>query len=319
MSSRTDQTSLWPTTPFVKTRLRQSLPSDIESWAASNFHNGFPVFVSSGRAAISMICKLLNNQKAVGLFPFASQCVVNAFSINGISTYTAKNLETSQQLVYHQWGYELRQLSFKPLIEDSVDSLYKLGASVRSLDSRFEIWSFSKILGTFSGGLVWCRSEEDANQLRLLVEKTPCHKAWFKFLLKKMMRVFPKLIYSKWEKYELSYFNLTSYEIGEINSIIDRWGELWEIRLNQIRSLEDDLKTFGFKEILDWATTNQLPQRLPAALCVTAHDPELELRMNMSATRSLILHRVWIENSEYKFRRVILIPIHHHALYSPKI
>ena len=56
------------------------------------------------------------------LFPYASHCVIN--TVSRLTTPVTYEANATKQICYHQWGIT----SFnekKPIIEDSVDSLYE--------------------------------------------------------------------------------------------------------------------------------------------------------------------------------------------------
>jgi putative PLP-dependent aminotransferase (TIGR04422 family) len=83
-------------------------------------------------------------------------------------TIDAKPGSISAALVYHQWGH-VHQACFAPevrIIEDSVDSLLMPGRSPFVANGHFVLWSLPKVLATQSGGVVFCRSRDDADELR---------------------------------------------------------------------------------------------------------------------------------------------------------
>jgi putative PLP-dependent aminotransferase (TIGR04422 family) len=128
------------------------------------FPSGYPVLFSSGRAALSAALLQCNVSRRdfVGVFPYASHCVLD--TISRISTPLSGSAEKHANLrvVYHQWGY-VQEVSLSPnSIEECVDTLCKVGTTLFPGGGSFEIWSLPKILGTTSGGVLWCRTLESA-------------------------------------------------------------------------------------------------------------------------------------------------------------
>ena len=144
--------------------------SDIEDEIKKYYQGGFPVLCSSGRTSIMLILKLFmdNNERKVGIFPYASTCVREAiFKLANFST-----LKESYNISYNQWGYQNAEKGKTFLIEDSADTLTEINTNIfQYTQSNFIIWSLPKILGTHTGALIWCREENDSILLKNTIQR----------------------------------------------------------------------------------------------------------------------------------------------------
>ena len=82
----------------------------------------------------------------VGIFPYASHCVLD--TISRIATPNKLSALNRENVVYHQWGYVYNNPSISPNIEDAVDSLLTYGRHLFPTGGNFEIWSLPKIFST---------------------------------------------------------------------------------------------------------------------------------------------------------------------------
>ena len=224
--------SIWYRQPIKLSRLRYASYQDVENFLQLNFVGGYPVLVSSGRSAMSLLIRLFWHHPTINLFKYASQCVVNACLINQI--IPATRLDSKEDVVYNQWGYVAPNINSGNFIEDSCDFFKPLGSKVRSLNSRFEIWSITKILGTRAGGVIWCKYENDAQKLRL--ERSKFNSLNLKTILKVLLPIFPHF-YQYWEPLELKNPTLNKLQIGAIFKSIHSWSSEWDKRGIQVRNL----------------------------------------------------------------------------------
>ncbi len=149
---------IWPETRFVGgLHTLLSLPSveSIEMRLRDFFPTGFPVLCSSGRAALTMALEHSNQNRSdlVGLFPFASHCVIDAVARICTPLFGPTSVNANLRVVYHQWGYVQEYNLPKNTIEDCVDTLCVKGTELFPGGGSFEIWSLPKILGISSGGM----------------------------------------------------------------------------------------------------------------------------------------------------------------------
>ena len=158
---------LWPhgrTWRAVAQAARFASPASIEDRLASMFQGGHPVLCSSGRSALvfALMGSGLSRADGVGVFPYASHCVLDAASRVATPQTGAGRL----RIVFHQWGYVQELDLAADAIEDSADTLAVPGCRLFPGGGAFEIWSLPKILGTTGGGVLWCRDPATAERLR---------------------------------------------------------------------------------------------------------------------------------------------------------
>lgn len=196
--------------------------SEIEEKMRSMFPTGYPVLCSSGRAALvlALIESKVSRSDLVGVFPFASHCVLDAISriatpLSGICASTV-----SLRIVYHQWGY-VQETKLSPnTIEDCVDTLCVPGTKLFPGDGHFEIWSLPKILGTTSGGVLWCREEETATRLRGF--RNERGGGTFQWLLRLLAGSYPRF-YHYWQGAEGTLGAVSRLQTGEIMTAVRKW------------------------------------------------------------------------------------------------
>jgi len=96
----------------------------------------------------------------------------------------------------------------------------------------FEIWSLPKILGTLSGGVIWCRQLESAEALRLLRDDHQAG-ALLQWGLRMLGRRWP-WCGSLWAGRESLLGALPNWAVGEILLAIERWSELVHARQQRL-------------------------------------------------------------------------------------
>jgi len=216
---------------------------DIEDYLLKNFEGGYPVLVSSGRSAIRLLLSTFWDKKEIKIFKYASQCVVNACLVNNI--FPSTPIANYGDIVYHQWGYPITQQAKNIFIEDACDTFYKIGSKVRRLDSRFEIWSLSKILGTQYGGVIWCKHKSDAEiiqQIRDATAFSSSKKLFFTF------RSISTLMYRLWEKLELNHPKLSKIQLSSLYSYVIKWDAIFNNRQILLNNNIELVKKLGYGE-----------------------------------------------------------------------
>lgn len=219
---------LWPESKIVNGLIScwKLIPTErVENKLAGMFPSGYPVLCSSGRSALYLALSASGTSRKsfVGVFPYASHCVLD--SISRIATPSTGSTANSAALrvVYHQWGY-VQELSLAPdSIEDCVDTLCIPGTELFPGGGNFEIWSLPKILGTTSGGILWCKNPEKALQVKKLRDKQG--SSFFQWILRLLSKNSTS-IYNYWQGAESVTGRPSLFQTGEILSAISQWDNL---------------------------------------------------------------------------------------------
>ena len=146
----------------------ETLVNQVESYF-KNITGTIPVLFPSARSAISAIFEIKNLKRNHTIYApaWSSHCLWETIGrrSNPVSQWV-KNIDSA--LIVHKWGHvtsspkaELNQI----IIEDSVDSLLVSNEALFPNQGSFEIQSLPKLIGSYSGGLVYCKSESDREQL----------------------------------------------------------------------------------------------------------------------------------------------------------
>jgi len=132
------------------------------------------VLLPSGRACISAILKINNISRGDVVWAprWSSHCIWNNISYFATPTI---NLNDSPDvyLNVHKWGYvHTLNNDYKTegsiIIEDSVDSLITNSNSLYPNGGHYEIFSLSKTIGSYSGGLLLCKNKRDYDAIKEL-------------------------------------------------------------------------------------------------------------------------------------------------------
>jgi len=230
---------VWPKKRKISLKLTLSTAEEIESTLQGIFTGGYPVVLSSGRLAITCALKTSFVGKTVGLFPYASQCVVSSVIQAGLVPITPlKNF--SFDISYNQWGRYNDVLVSPPLIEDSVDSFYPTNAKILRTGAQYEVWSLSKIFGLNYGAVLWCKHKIDADKIRSFRNSNRLRLRAFRSLVRTAKK-FNIKIYSKWEELEYQNLELLPFEYGTIFEIVNNWQKFYQLRLLEYYSALRDL------------------------------------------------------------------------------
>ncbi|OOV47019.1 hypothetical protein B1J93_02220 [Leptospira kirschneri serovar Pomona] len=228
--------------------------SSIEDTLETLFPSGYPVLCSSGRAAIGLALEFLDLKRNdfLGVFPFASHCVLDAVSRYTTPLTGRSSKNTKNRIVYHQWGY-VQEYNLPPnTIEDCVDTLCIPGAKLFPAGGMFEIWSLPKILGTSSGGVLWCREEKVASQIKAIRDGRKYSGA-IQWYLKLFSYKFPSLL-SYWTGVEASNGKLSFLQTGEIYNSLNNWQKFIDDKLNRVE--------IASRLLPSWL--KQTPHRIPS-------------------------------------------------------
>ena len=197
------------------------------------FPSGYPVLCSSGRAALTLALEKSNKSRGdlVGLFPYASHCVIEAVSRITTPLLGPTAIHADLRIVYHQWGYVQEKNLPLNTIEDCVDTLCVPGTELFPGGGCFEIWSLPKILGTTSGGILWCRTEENASQVKKIRDRRG--SSFFQWILRLLSKNNPS-IYNYWQGAESVTGRPSLLQTGEIISAIAKWKDFVQDRKKKL-------------------------------------------------------------------------------------
>jgi len=304
----TDSHFLWPRPNRVRAvfqATRYSAISEIEEHFSAMFSGGIPVLFSSGRAALvhALLIGGYGRGDKVGVFPFASHCVVDA--VSRVATPAEIGTGTQLNVIFQQWGFiQHHDLSLID-IEDCVDSLLVPGGRLFPGGGGFELWSLPKIVGTTGGGVLWCRSEDTALALRHLRDK---RKAASLLWILRLLGMDSALLHAFWEGAEASHGRPSRLQAGEILVAIKIWKEIVEDRQKKL----DLLWPMAPK----WLTrpVDRLPSVVPVELSKGADGGKLALQTGMSAGQRMM--EKYNVSGTLDLVRVLPIPIHQGISYT---
>jgi len=275
---------IWPKRNFPKLNFTRSDSHQIEELLTQMFNGGFPVVLSSGRGAIFVASRLFWTKNIIYVFPYASQCVINALQSADLAVAT--KTDYSADILIDQWGIQDIGCHERFFIEDACDSFLKQGSKVLELNADFEIWSLPKIIGSRFGAVLWCREEESAQKVRKFRDDNSSGNKY----LKKLMRFFKnvnKFNYQAWEDLEFRSLGLTNYEYGTLLKNISHWDELYN---NRKKYFQKALRTLEANTINEFADFNQKSwNRIPTIIYAKT---EMSVDSTTKIKFSQNLHRV---------------------------
>lgn len=272
--------------------------SSIEDTLETLFPSGYPVLCSSGRAAIGLALEFLDLKRNdfLGVFPFASHCVLDAVSRYTTPLTGRSSKNTKNRIVYHQWGYVQEYNLSGNTIEDCVDTLCVPGAKLFPAGGIFEIWSLPKILGTSSGGVLWCRDKEVANQIRAICDSRK-YSGIIQWYLKLFSYKFPSLL-SYWTGVEASNGKLSFLQTGEIHYSLNNWQKFIDDKLNRVE-IASRLFPSWLKQ-----TPDRIPSIIPVELTISS-----EKFVNWGLSSGMRTFEKYIKKKS-KLIQVFPLPLH---------
>lgn len=291
---------LWPKAKLI--RFFSSLypitsASHIENILSKMFPSGYPVLCSSGRAAlnIALVESKVSRSDLVGVFPYASHCVLDSISRVATPLAGAKSKKSSLRIIYHQWSFVQEKNLNSNSIEDCVDTLCIPGTLLFPSGGSFEIWSLPKILGTTSGGVLWCKTKELAESARHT--RNVRGGGLFLSIIRLCSIVYPKA-YNYWQGVEASRGQTSKLQLGEILKAINNWDYIVNDRIRKLNVLWPYAVDFLERP------TGRLPPVVPVFL--------KNKNQNVESVGILSGYRMFekIENNNFHLKRVIPIPIH---------
>lgn len=267
---KNEQNGVWARRSRPKINISKADANEVESLLSTKFVGGFPVIFSSARGGIKLIVQEFWPEKEISIFPYASQCVVNAIQAASVVPFT--RIDLYSDIIYNQWGMLDRTSEKVPFIEDSCDTLLREGSSVLRLGGKFELWSLPKILNTRFGAVIWCQKEADANHLREVRDNTSKHRIWQKKVYRNL-RFINTQAYRKWENSEFQTYQLTRSELGMIKKEIQKWKGNFNERIELGIAARKKLiqKFYDFPEV--WANLELLSDEVSAPVVVLINSP----------------------------------------------
>jgi putative PLP-dependent aminotransferase (TIGR04422 family) len=263
------------------------------------FHGGHPVLYSSARSALACALSELNlsRRDTVGIFPYASHCVLD--TISRIATPASLSKANNENLVYHQWGYIYSNSTIHSNIEDAVDSLLRLGGHLFPKGGTFEIWSFPKIAGTSGGGVLWCRSKATAHKLRYIRDQKPHRNALW---LMRLIGLKSYLFYAMWQGAEAFFGRPSSFLVSEIYTALDNWSTLIDDRQTKL--------SLAWQFAPSWLT--KPVDRFPCVVPIEfSHPSPLSLYDEQPGISSKLRHLVRVlPSGSHLFTPTMPVPIH---------
>lgn len=293
---------IWPKSRVSRALLhaaRFATITKVEAQLTEMFHGGTPVLFSSGRAALThalLISGLARGDK-VGVFPFASHCVLDA--VSRVATPTDTRNDSRLNVVFQQWGFIQHGHLSQNDIEDCIDSLLVPGGKLFPGGGGFEVWSLPKILGTTGGGVLWCRSSSVATALRCIRDnRNSASLMWGMRLL----GIRSELLHALWQGAEPAQGLPSRLQTGEILVALDHWNEI----------VADRRKKFdiAWKCAPIWLATptDRLPCVVPFELCDEANCEALALQAGIIAGPRFIERP--LASGHFELARVLPVPIH---------
>jgi putative PLP-dependent aminotransferase (TIGR04422 family) len=290
---------IWPDAQFSGLSFfKKASPDIVEAEFKKLFPNIYPVLFSSARSGLVNLLLFLKANKLTDIWTphYASHCVLEAISRVGFPT--SQNLNAQIAIVYHQWGYKQNyNTQSQIIIEDSADSFFLPGNIVFPNEGNFQLASLPKSLGCYGGGILFCKSEEDAKLIRE-IRDSKVKNANLHFLLK-LLGKYNKQLYYYWDSYESALGFPPSSLCADI---LKRLDNIYSY-ISQIKYNIQIYKSAGIHTMDD-----VLPDRLPCAI-------PLQNFLNYSNTVGSLIKEYRMFNTTYSynnsfFEKVLPVPVH---------
>jgi hypothetical protein len=204
-----------------------SLVDDVERFFEEFLHTR-PVAFPSARAALSAIFTVANLTRARTVYapPWSSHCLWD--TIGRYANPTSRwSPGIDAAIVVHKWGHVTRLDATRQdllIIEDSVDSLLTGPSGLFPNHGSFEIQSLPKLIGSYSGGLAYCRSGADRKRLVRLRATGDASLARTQDALK-FEAARSQADPARWHPWEWRNFALTSRAVKDIQRALPRYRE----------------------------------------------------------------------------------------------
>jgi putative PLP-dependent aminotransferase (TIGR04422 family) len=215
----------------------------IESFFEKRFSTP-AVLLPSGRSCISAILKINNISRGdiVWAPKWSSHCVWN--TITNYATPTVNAYDQARVfLVVHKWGHEhtlCREFNNnKIIIEDSVDSLMLAGKDLFPNAGDYEVFSLSKLIGSYSGGILICKDIANYDLAKELQKKTlrlGAEQAYLKYLSYKEPD--SKCTFGLWQFREHENFSLDINSLYNIERCLNNYEKHININLDRLEYAE---------------------------------------------------------------------------------
>ena len=269
----------------------------VENKLFKMFPSGYPVLCSSGRSALALAIEVSNKTRGdlVGLFPYASHCVIEAVSRTTTPLLGPTAIQADLRIVYHQWGYVQEKKLPLNTIEDCVDTLCVPGTKLFPGGGSFEIWSLPKILGTTSGGILWCKNQEKALQIKELRDSRG--SSFFQWILRLLSKKC-SLVYNYWQGAESVTGRPSILQTGEIMYAISKWNNIVQDRKKNL----DLVWSLALKGLL------KPVQRLPTVVPVESQIEETTLHM-LGISSGYRMFEIVNEDGSRKMIKVLPLPV----------
>jgi putative PLP-dependent aminotransferase (TIGR04422 family) len=275
---------------------------NIETYFEGIFSNKV-VLMPSGRSCISAILKInkISRGDIVWAPKWSSHCVWNNISYFATPTINFKNTP-KVYLNIHKWGHihilksERFNKNIDILIEDSVDSLIVNKNALFPNDGNYEVFSLTKIIGSYSGGLLLCKNKNDYVKAKELQYKN-MRLGFEQSYLKYINCVKPEIINvsNNWHYREYENFSVDINSLDNIEECIKNY----QININICQSRIDIFKDKGL------FIPEQGGRLITVALIkendTDAVDENLTFRMMNSSK---------LYDGEENYEKHILIPLH---------
>jgi putative PLP-dependent aminotransferase (TIGR04422 family) len=165
---------MWPQVAVPVASVTEADTDTLEAMLADMFPGAFPVAFSSGRAGLGAVVVLMGLTRTdwVSLPAYSSHCVIESVSRAATpvpyGAVDGNHRGRLVQLVYHPVGHMSPfpvVVSPDDIIDDAVDAYLEPDTCPLVAQRRFLVWSCSKVLGTYAGGVVFCREASEAIRL----------------------------------------------------------------------------------------------------------------------------------------------------------
>lgn len=291
---------LWPVSnlPALSSLTDSVGAQSVETILESKYPNAHPVLFSSARAALTAYLEYagIKRMDHVWCPEFSSHCVLEAIARVGTPT-TVVTSSMKAVLVYNQWGFvqNVDLPAELKVIDDSVDTLFIPGCKVIPDGADCTLWSLPKALGTVGGGVIFCRSPEDAEALKEIRRErgTSLLQIVMRMIAKKSARVA-----DLWNGTEASQGGLEDFAVTQIKSVLEKIDDICAERL--------DVLALASKDLADKARASG---RLPSNIPLVINDKTKTLVPNI-LTAGVRHFNVNMSCAKPVWEKVIPLPVH---------